>query len=112
MPFRIAQKTLESLEWPLIVARLRGHCRTPQARLRLAAGEGTELQPDDSASSHTVAGTELLEVGALRGDPEEAAHLAELEPAHECGREEFAQSPAAVRERLTETSEARALLDA
>ena len=112
MPFRIAQKTLESLEWPLIVARLRGHCRTPQARLRLAAGEGTELQPDDSASSHTVAGTELLEIGALRGDPEEAAHLAELEPAHECGREEFAQSPAAVRERLTETSEARALLDA
>ncbi len=66
----MAQKTLERLEWPQVVDRLREHTRTPRGRARCAAG----------------------------GDPVEAQAL-------------FAPSLEAVRERLDETGEARALLD-
>jgi DNA mismatch repair protein MutS2 len=31
MSFRVTQKTLESLEWPDVIARVREQCRTPQA---------------------------------------------------------------------------------
>jgi DNA mismatch repair protein MutS2 len=65
--FRVAQKTLERLEWPQVVARLLGHCRTPQARALLESGDAA---------------------GGL-----------------------FEEGLAAARERLSETSEARALLD-
>jgi DNA mismatch repair protein MutS2 len=39
LPFTVAQKTLERLDWPLILGRLAGFARTPRAAARLAAGE-------------------------------------------------------------------------
>jgi DNA mismatch repair protein MutS2 len=75
--FSVAQKTLQRLEWPRIVARLHEQCRTPQARRSL-------LPPSDA-------------------DAEEAEKLATAI---------FSSTDAELRERLTLTSEARALLDA
>jgi DNA mismatch repair protein MutS2 len=37
--FTVAQKTLERLDWPLILGRLAGFARTPRAAARLTAGE-------------------------------------------------------------------------
>ncbi len=36
MPFLVAQKTLERLEWSALLGRLSGHLRTPRARARVA----------------------------------------------------------------------------
>jgi DNA mismatch repair protein MutS2 len=83
MSFRIAQKTLERLEWPQVVARLHAHCRIPQAQLRLVGRE--PQQAEDAGHEQAV--------------EERTAAL-------------FEGGLAAVRERLRETSEARALLDA
>lgn len=71
MPFSVAQKTLERLDWGEVLERLAGYARTPRGAAALAPGASGELP-----------------------------------------REVFAQSPAAVRERLAETAEARAVLDA
>jgi len=108
MTFCIAQKTLEALEWPLVVARLREHCRTPQARRFSSAHRGAELQSDDSAYSDTPSASAPLAAGAVGSDPEDAGSG----PEREWGREAFAHGLEAVRERLAETGEARALLDA
>ena len=54
MAFRIAQKTLETLEWPPVAAHLREQCRAPQARRFSSAHRGTELQSDDSTYSDTA----------------------------------------------------------
>jgi DNA mismatch repair protein MutS2 len=35
VPFAVTQKTLERLEWPVILSRLRAHARTPGGRARL-----------------------------------------------------------------------------
>lgn len=83
----ITQKTLESLEWQRVVAMLTRYCRSPQARLRL----GLDGFADDDASA------------ANRGE-----HDRTVDP---LARDEFEISLAGVRERLAETSEARALLD-
>ena len=40
MPFRVAQKALERLEWSALLARLASHLRTPAARTRLAEPGG------------------------------------------------------------------------
>ena len=40
MSFSVAQKTLERLEWPRLVAQLADHCRTAAAREILASQEG------------------------------------------------------------------------
>ncbi|UCE85005.1 MAG: endonuclease MutS2 [Deltaproteobacteria bacterium] len=68
MPFRVSRRTLEQLEWPLLVDRLRGLAETPRGR----------------------------------------AHCAR----EDAGRGLFEANDAGVRERLAETGEARALLDA
>jgi hypothetical protein len=54
MAFGIEQKTLETLEWPPVVAHLREQCRAPQARRFSSAHRGTELQSDDSTYSDTA----------------------------------------------------------
>lgn len=41
MSFTAAQKTLERLEWPSLVAALAGECRTPGARAWLCEGDAT-----------------------------------------------------------------------
>ena len=88
MPFRIAQKGLEALEWPRVVDRLRASCRTPQARNLLAA-EAPDRRDD--------------------GEPEDgrprASERADFEPDGEArlaGRfvSEFADSLTEVRARL------------
>jgi DNA mismatch repair protein MutS2 len=92
MSFRVTQKTLESLEWSQLVGRLRDHCRTPQARGWLPrhgekGGEEAREEEDDEA--------QLAGSSAPEGEVSE-----------------FASTLREVRERLAETSEARALLDA
>ncbi|MDG2334708.1 MAG: Smr/MutS family protein [Myxococcota bacterium] len=91
MSFRVAQETLEALEWPKVVQRLREQCRTAQGQKWL-----------DEASSHTPgensAGTATAGV-ATRFRPLKPAHL-------------FEPTLQGLREKLQETDEARALLDA
>ncbi len=43
LPFTVAQKTLERLDWPLILGRLAGFARTPRGAARLAPGGDAEL---------------------------------------------------------------------
>lgn len=102
MELLLAQKTLESLEWPQLVAQVLGYCRTPEARRRLVGGE-----PIDSGAAddqHKELSNSKLErisderAGLRLGD---ACALAELET-----------SLSGVRERLAETSEARELIEA
>ena len=83
MSFRIAQETLESLEWPQVVARLQAHCRTPQGHMRL------HVQLDPAK----VQDAKDDERRADSGFP-------------------FETSLAGALDRLGETSEARTLLDA
>ncbi len=45
MRFQVAQKTLESLEWPQIASRLRAACRTPQARERVPRHREEAIDP-------------------------------------------------------------------
>jgi len=71
VPFSVAQKTLERLDWRELLERLAAHARTPRAAAALAPGEDGALPTDG-----------------------------------------FAGSAAAVRERLAETAEARAVLEA
>ena len=86
MPFRVAQETLEALEWPQVVALLREQCRTSSGRARF------EL-PEPAGPLRASAGTEP-------DAPERAARA-----------NGFEQTLAGVRARLAETSEARSLLD-
>ncbi len=92
MLFRAAQKTLEGLEWPRIIDRLRAGCRTPQAR-RLIDGR----VPGDSDGDALEAGQAAL-----------AASGAQRTGSSGC---EFADTLAEVRALLAETSEARGLLE-
>ncbi len=92
MFFRATQKTLEGLEWPRIVDRLREGCRTPQARRLI-----DERVPGASIES---------ELGATEG-------AESLAGAQRTGNfvDEFAGTLVEVRTRLGETSEARCLLE-
>ncbi len=91
----ITQKTLESLEWQRVVAMLTRYCRTPQARLRLGPADLVTDEGD------TAGGTATGNPGAEGSEVGEGL-----------ARGEFEASLAGVRERLTETSEARAVLEA
>ena len=88
MSFRAAQETLEGLEWPRVIDRLRESCRTPQAR-QLLGGHG----PGDSEETRSRA----------IADPEAPFGV---QPAGSFASE-FSESLAEVRTRLAETSEAR-----
>ncbi len=94
MSLPISQKTLESLEWPQLVAMLVHQCRTPAARLRLGATEHLETHEDESSSHDSNL---------------EGTHDKETLP---YGLGEFEDSLSGVRERLAETQEARTLLEA
>jgi DNA mismatch repair protein MutS2 len=98
MRLRVTQKTLESLEWPLVAGRLRDHCRTPKARARVPgrpdAGQTLESGPEREGGGD----------GQTRGESTAAGEST--------ATEEFAESLSDVRERQAETSEARTLLDA
>ncbi len=85
MSLRIAQKTLERLEWQAIVALVHAACRTPQGRARLLPFEAGDAEPDH-------ADVEMR--------PRDAAALHGLEGGVET-----------VRQRLRETGEARTILE-
>jgi len=92
MGFRVAQETLESLEWPKVVVRLCAHCRTPQARARLRA----DPMPESSSAT---------------GNSRES--LASERPTPEGGDTSlFEDDESDLRERQAETTEARLLLNA
>jgi len=57
MAFLVAQKTLERLEWPQVVARLQHHCRTPMARSRLEP-RSAEGAGEPAADAEGFANTE------------------------------------------------------
>lgn len=101
MNFLLTQKTLESLEWQQVVAKLLRHCSTPQARLRLGASDEISLDGIHSEGSASGSSSEERTRGDLseHGPPDSNA-LAQLE-----------QSLAGVRERLSETTQARHLLE-
>lgn len=88
MAFAVSPKTLDSLEWPRVVDRLRGNCRTPRARELL---EECAHGQDPTAPPHTDEQATGKWIQSLKLFPD--------------GRQEVAL-------RLRETTEARALLDA
>lgn len=94
MAFRIAQKTLERLEWPTVVARLREECRSPQARQRL--GDEAEADAEEASAD---GGPDVQVEPDTWHSPDDPA-------------KGFESSLHGTRERLAETSEARILLDA
>ena len=100
MKLLLAQKTLESLEWPEVVVKLLRYCRTPQARLRLGASAESHLEDADHAGSRG-------EGSSGEGTREE---LRDSDSAAACALGELEQSIAGVRERLAETAEASQLL--
>jgi len=91
MSFRVAQETLEALEWPKVVELLREQCRTAQGRAWLREAEKTMAAENSAASGSSGAPPSLRRLNSPL-----------LFPATLAG----------VRERLGETDEARALLDA
>jgi DNA mismatch repair protein MutS2 len=99
MAFDVSQKTLESLEWPRVASRLQASCRTPQARKLLAASSPANPSEDSRASSE-----ESEEERALRDAQHGGNSVHEFDV--------FAEGRHEVLDRLAETSEARALLDA
>ena len=106
MSFRVTQKTLERLEWPRVMEDLAGECRTPQARMHLHApahAESSDRSTDGPFSSLTRADAYVEGESA---DASKGALAADTIPQHH-----FEQTLFGTRERLTETSEARALLD-
>jgi len=64
VPFTVTQKTLERLEWPRILERVRGYARTPLGKAALEAGE-----PADTAAAWFE--------GSLAGVRERLAETAE-----------------------------------
>jgi len=88
MAFEVSPKTLESLEWPRVLERLRASCRTPQARALLAdrADENDDARETDTDRQDSGSSALAFEV--------------------------FAEGRHEALDRLAETSEARALLDA
>ncbi|MCP5041409.1 MAG: hypothetical protein GY944_10320 [bacterium] len=98
MEFLLAQKTLESLDWQQVVARLLRYCRTPQARLRLGAADTSA--PEGLGRSHSAEGNSSQSLAD--GTPGTRDALA---------RDELEASLAGVQQRLEETSQARALID-
>jgi len=87
-------RTLARLEWPRILERWRRGCRTPQAFARLG---GLPARSDASEDDGEVE-------GAGDGEADDAERSAP--------RALFERTLAGARDRLAETSEARALLDA
>ena len=69
MSFTVTQKTLERLEWPVIVERLANGLRTPRGHARLlSAGPDAPLFESDSDGVHrrlaeTRQALEVLESG-------------------------------------------------
>lgn len=105
MELLLTQKTLESLEWPRLVAQLLRYCRTPQARRRLGV-----RGPIDSGA----ADNENREFGnsSVERIADETTDLRfDLRFNDDCALAELETSLAGVRERLAETSEARQLIE-
>ena len=74
---QVSRRTLETLEWPLLVERLRAHARTPGGRRRCEPEASSELFADDpdTARAHLAETSEaraLLEAW-LAGAPQGAA---------------------------------------
>ncbi|MBW2273579.1 MAG: Smr/MutS family protein [Deltaproteobacteria bacterium] len=103
MPIRVTQKTLESLEWPQIIARLRNHCRTPLARQRL----GARSDSGDSDDSDRAEIDDAPQTHSARAREDSSSTVVELA----CALPELEQGLSGTRERLGETREALALLE-
>ena len=80
MEFFLTQKTLESLEWQQVVAKLLRYCSTPQARLRLGAQDENHGDPDRNEGSASGSSNEgRTHVDQARTAETDACALAELE---------------------------------
>ncbi len=66
MPFRVAQKTLERLDWPQVLARLAGHARTPRGRARLASPDAATALFETTPEGVRARLAETREARALR----------------------------------------------
>jgi DNA mismatch repair protein MutS2 len=66
---QVSRRTLETLEWPLVVERLRAHARTPGGRRRCEPGAAHALFAPDAESARAL----LAETGEARALLERAA---------------------------------------
>jgi DNA mismatch repair protein MutS2 len=80
MSLRVTEKTLASLEWDPIVARLRAHCRTPQARARLgeAPDDDGDEEERETPASHVFASS-LAQARLRLDETSEARQLLDAE---------------------------------
>ncbi|MBW2696206.1 MAG: Smr/MutS family protein [Deltaproteobacteria bacterium] len=103
MPFRVAQETLEALEWPAVVALLQSECRTAQASVRLADALRIDVEPSTLIGAE--AGSDAAMVTGASAPTRAATPIEPRVPSL------FESTLAGVERRLAETSQARALLD-
>ena len=66
MPFSVAQKTLERLEWADILARLQSFVRTPLARAQLEARAGERISTALFEASEVGVRERLAETGEAK----------------------------------------------
>ena len=68
MPFSVSQKTLDRLEWPEVVERLRRHARTPRGRIRCEADDSLfeeDLAEARARLAETSEARAILDAGNL-----------------------------------------------
>ena len=68
MPFSVSQKTLDRLEWPEVVERLRRLARTPRGRIRCEADDSLfeeELSEARARLAETSEARAILDAGSL-----------------------------------------------
>jgi DNA mismatch repair protein MutS2 len=68
VPFSVSQKTLDRLEWPEVVERLRRHARTPRGRSRCEADDSLfeeELAEARARLAETSEARAILDAGSL-----------------------------------------------
>jgi len=78
---RVSQRTLEALEWPLVVERLRAHACTPEGGERCSADPASALfAPDPAAASERLAEASEARL-LLESDATPFGGLVDLRPA-------------------------------
>ena len=100
---QVSRRTLESLEWPLVLERLRAHVQTPGGRMRCAVESDTALFTADAESARarlaeTAEARALLELEAppFGGLSDVGAALARAERGGEIGAGDLLDVAAAV----------------
>jgi DNA mismatch repair protein MutS2 len=83
VPFSVAQKTLERLEWSQVLARLAEHVRTPRALSRLQPADGEEVatglfEPTEEGVRDRLAETAEARTILAEGDAPPLAELVDV----------------------------------